>query len=150
MSLSQKKKQVPPSTSTPKPTAAPTPAPTPSPTNSSSSFACAATVTASSWQSNSLYYASLNIALTSPKAQAVPYPVSLRIASAITVELVPGQAPHGRVGHGQGIGELAGHGGREARVSGFDRRRVERRPQADGSLRLRDLVLRDVRLKTWL
>ena len=81
-----KKKQVPPSTSTPKPTAAPTPAPTPSPTNSSSSFSCAATVTASSWQSNSLYYASLNIALTSPKAQAVPYPVSLRIASAITVE----------------------------------------------------------------
>lgn len=76
-----KQTQVPPSTSTPKPTSAPTPPP------SNSSFICSATITASSWQSGLLYYAALNIALTSPKVQTpLPYPVSLRIARAVTVD----------------------------------------------------------------
>ena len=76
-----KQTQVPPSTSTPKPTSAPTSPP------SNSSFPCSATITASSWQSGLLYYAALNIALTSPKVQSpLPYPVSLRIARAVTVD----------------------------------------------------------------
>jgi anti-sigma-K factor RskA len=79
--LKNKQTQVPPSTSTPKPTSAPTPPP------SNSSFICSATITASSWQSGLLYYAALNIALTSPKVQTpLPYPVSLRIARAVTVD----------------------------------------------------------------
>ena len=80
-------KQVPPSTATPKPTPAPTPAPTPSPTPSNTStFSCSATVSTSSWQSGLLYYSSLNVALSSAKVQPLPYAVSLRIASAVTVD----------------------------------------------------------------